>query len=222
MMLELLHKRVVPRPTPNRFYLAFDPEFDPEECKMKFRLSYDGRLEGDGSAKHKHDIRKAFHPQLKRLWEIDPNLSAIADNGIPRHVALADQYTRLGYRFVPLATTHMSLIAAIDVLFLRPDAPGSVIKSGDIDHRLKTLFDALRMPDYIAELGGYLVPEADEDPFFVLLQDDKLISHVSVETDVLLEPTPSANGKFLTNDARLIITVTLRPYMVAIGNVHFV
>jgi hypothetical protein len=212
----------VPKRTASHYYLAFDPEFDPEKCHMKFRMTYDGCLQSDGTAQHKHALRREFHPQLKRLWEVDPNLKAFADNGIPRLNMLADQYTRLGYRFVPLATSGMSLIAAIDILFLRPGEPGSVIPSGDIDNRLKTLFDALRMPDSKDELGGYLTPTADEDPFFVLLQNDKLISHIAVETDVLLQPTQSAKGDFLPNHARLIITVTLRPYKVAIGNMHFV
>jgi hypothetical protein len=187
---------------------------------MRFRLTYDGCLQSDGTAQHKHEIRREFHPQLKRLWDVDPNLKAFADNGIPRLNILADQYARLGYRFVPLATSGMSLIAAIEILFLRPG--GSVIPSGDIDNRLKTLFDALRMPDYKGELGGYLMPTADEDPFFVLLQNDKLISHIAVETDVLLQPTHLADGNFLENHVRLIITVTLRPYKITIGNMHFV
>ena len=212
----------VPKRTANYYYLAFDPEFDPEKCHMKFRMTYDGCLQSEGTSRHKHELRRKFHPQLKRLWEVDPNLKAFVDNGIPRSVALADQYTRLGYRFVPLATSGLSLIAAVDILFLRPGEPGSVIPSGDIDNRLETLFDALRMPDYKDELGGYLTPTEDEDPFFVLLQNDKLISHVSVETDVLLQPTHSASDGFPPNHVRLIITVTLRPYKVTIGNMHFV
>jgi hypothetical protein len=34
----------------------------------------------------------------------------------------------------------------LNILFLRADIPGKVVQSGDIDNRLKTLFDALRMP----------------------------------------------------------------------------
>ena len=41
---------------------------------MKFRLTYEGRLLGNGRAQHKHKIRRAFHPQLKRLWEVHQNL----------------------------------------------------------------------------------------------------------------------------------------------------
>ncbi len=77
------------------------------------------------------------------------------------------------------------------------------------------------MPHDAKELGPYTTPAVGEDPFYVLLQDDKLLSHVSVETDVLLEPTPTANGQFLANDTRLVITVELKPYRVDVYNLHF-
>jgi hypothetical protein len=233
------------RPEPGHFYLAFDPDFNPEECAMRFRLTYEGPLlastASDTRAKHKHEIRKTLHPQLKRLWEIDPNLKGwnahsptILDEEtkdfiavhaspppMPVSEALATFYHRGNYRFVPLAREAEALIAGVEILFLRPDVPGSVIRSGDIDNRLKTLFDALRMPAGAHEMGGYDSPDVGEMPFFVLLEDDKLLSHVSVETDTLLQPTPTANGQFLANDARLIITVNLRPYHVRLRNLHF-
>jgi hypothetical protein len=87
--------------------------------------------------------------------------------------------------------------------------PGSVLQSGDIDNRLKTLFDAFRLPHSVDELGGNLEPQADEDPFFCLLEDDKLITHVAVETDVLFQPT---GDRFDPNDSRLVISVKIRPY----------
>ncbi len=224
-----------PRAVASRFYLAFDPEYKPENCQMKFRLTYEGRLEANGSAQHKHEIRQALHPQLRHLWATDPNLQkwifivppesklprAELPNTAKKIDILAQDFERCGYHFVPLATSQSSLIAAIDILFLRPDQPGGIIQSGDIDNRLKTLFDGLKMPASKEELGPYTTPRDDEEPFYVLLEDDRLLSHVSIETDVLLQPTPSANGIFLVNDCRLIITVTLRPYHVNMQNLHF-
>ena len=90
--------------------------------------------------------------------------------------------------------------------------------SGDIDNRLKTIFDALRMPVSKEELGGYETPEADETPFYCLLTDDKLISRVSVETDTLLQPTSPQAGD---NDARLIIAVKVKPVDVGWDNISF-
>lgn len=127
-----------------------------------------------------------------------------------RRDALPERFQCGGYRFVPLVTEDLALICAIEILFLRPDPPGSLIQSGDIDNRLKTLFDALRMPGPdAAELGGNN-PREDESPFYCLLQDDRLISRVSVETDVLLQPTSPENADN-PNDARLLITVKLKP-----------
>jgi hypothetical protein len=75
------------------------------------------------------------------------------------------------------------------------------------------------MPDNVSELGGYTTPGEDEDPFFVLLQDDKLITHISVETDVLHEQTTNA---YDANDSRLVISVTIRPANVTMQNLDFV
>lgn len=112
----------------------------------------------------------------------------------------------------------MSLICGLHILFLRPDTPGQMIRSGDIDNRLKTLFDALRMPAEAQELGKYREPVEGETPFHVLLQDDKLISQLSVETDLLLEPSALEPDE---NDARLVITVQTRIYGARWGNLSY-
>jgi hypothetical protein len=211
-----------------------DPWHQPEGSDMQFRLTYEGQLLGasrnDTRAKHKHEIRKAFHPQLKRLWSFgwlsqwehwpENTIKSPPNQRQKIHMsaALAENFSRNGYRFVPLCTEALTLLCRVDVLFLRPDAPGSLIKSGDLDNRLKTLFDALRMPGSADELGGYSQPEADEDPFYCLLEDDKLISHVSVETDILLQPTL---GSIDSNDARLVLTITVRPANITMGNIAF-
>jgi hypothetical protein len=195
---------------------------------MEFRLTYEGPLLGasrnDPRAKHKHEIRRKFHPQLRRLWEITPHLMEARavdpatgqvrrDRSISTEVApsrrdwLALQFQKARYRFVPLVTKDLSLLCGLSILFLRPDPPGELIRSGDIDNRLKTLFDALRMPESASELGGYTNPEEGETPFFCLLEDDRLITRVSVETDTLLAVLSNPPNP---NDARLVITVNLR------------
>lgn len=192
---------------------------------MEFRLTYEGPLLGASKnnprARHKHDVRRVFHPQLRRWWDITPALNAMFDPPAEstnfnraewkkRRDTLPERFQCGGYRFVPLVTEDLGLICAVDILFLRPDAPGSLVQSGDIDNRLKTLFDALRLPGPDAkELGGHS-PADDENPFYCLLQDDRLISRVSLETDVLLQPT-SQESAHNPNDARLLITVKLKP-----------
>jgi hypothetical protein len=53
------------------------------------------------------------------------------------------------------------------------------------------------MPENKRELGGHDKPSEDEKPFYCLLSNDKLISHTSVETDTLLQPTSEDLGWFL-------------------------
>jgi hypothetical protein len=202
---------------------------------MRFHLTYEGLLLGSGRADprpdHKHDLRRVFHHQLRRLWDttwlnemkhgsyvgapkIDPNL--------PMRDGLAQRYATGSYRFVPLVREELALLCSLKILFLRPDPPGSLIQSADLDSRLKTLFDALKMPTEKSQLGKYLTPGDDENPFYCLLEDDKLISHVSVETDVLLQPTADGlTGNRTKNDARLVIDVTVRPYSLTYGNIGF-
>jgi len=200
---------------------------------MEFRLTYEGRL-GSGqsaSAQHKHDIRRVFHGQLKKLWEVHPHLIAQEawwggqhaairrperwrpDQPFARKDELAEHFRRGNYRFVPLVLAELQLYCDLDVLFLRPGLPGNTLNAGDIDNRIKTLFDALKMTD-----GLKGTPGENEDPFYVLLEDDRLITRLSVQTDTLLQPTGSEAGP---QDARLTITVRLSPYHTTVWNVGF-
>lgn len=90
------------------------------------------------------------------------------------------------------------LVCDLEITLLRPEAPGSVItQSGDIDNRLKTLFDGLRMPKDIGEIPAGDAPTVDENPFYCLLQDDNLITKVTVITDRLLQATATPNEVLL-------------------------
>ena len=92
------------------------------------------------------------------------------------------------FNFVPLATNELKLIAELDVTLLRPEPPGRLVtQGGDIDNRLKTLFGALSIPQLNALPQGAL-PAADETPFYVVLEDDNLITSLSVKTEHLLKP----------------------------------
>jgi len=196
------------------------------EC-VEFRLLYSGnQLVSDGDATQKHVIRRAFHPQLKQLWKSNSQLSDLAmrrgvycfpdgtdfqSEGMPEQAReaffakMGKLYERGGFHFVPLIEQANCLRVSLDILFLRRDQHPMIKAGGDIDNRLKTLFDAFRVPDTTAGLGG--IPEAGEEPFFVLLQDDCLISEIRVNTDNLLmlpqQTAPNAKDAFLVIDVRL-------------------
>lgn len=209
---------------------------------MEFRLTYEGQLLSETNrddsvkrsrANHKHEIRKVFHTQLKKLWEVTPFLKPhMLGTNPPRDLfrpaeentleGLAKRFTRHGYRFVPLATRSLSLFCDVDVLFLRTGSPGELFttRTGDIDNRMKTLFDALCMPQGGAQLGKYTNPDLhnDEDPFFCLLEDDSLITKASIESDRLLQYVSEPPSE---NDVRLVITVRLKPASMGLDNLRF-
>jgi len=90
---------------------------------------------------------------------------------------------------------------------LRTDHPGQSVWSGagDIDNRVKTLIDALRMPN-ASDNYANITPNADDDPIFCLLEDDKLLTGFSVETGRLLDVPASADQSF----AHVLINVKIR------------
>ena len=225
--------------SPEKRVLFELPESD-FEGGVEFRLTYEGKLLADSQrsaearkarAKHKHEIRKKFHKQLKKLWESSPQLSEKAFEGgdfliigtdeemkhtIPK---LRNRFTRCGYEFVPLATRNLGLLCNVDVLLLRPDPKWTIIQgnSGDIDNRVKTLFDAFRTPSRTDELGGYAA-EADEIPFFTLLEDDSLITKATMEIDTLYQPVSDPPSQ---NDVRIVITFRLWPSHIQVANFGF-
>jgi hypothetical protein len=178
------------------------PESHEGQQEMEFRLVYQGPLpaaSGNTRTKIKHHIRKALHPQLKELWYADRFLRkyymTLEDDGHRRFERLADKYKICGDPFLPLVGTAAGDEAcALDILFLRRDHPGDLIKhGGDLDNRMKVLLDALRIPIECQEVCGEK-PTADEDPFFCLLQDDRLITELRIVTDRLLTPSGSPHG----------------------------
>jgi hypothetical protein len=173
---------------------------------MEFRLIYGGVLLGasrnDTRSKHKDEIRRVFHLQLRHLWQTSPALREWVRGDVPLKAQdyLAEKYQCNGVSFIPLVTEGLGAGVKLDILMLRPDQPGmTLMKSGDIDNRLKTVFDALRIPT----AGEYSASDG-ERRVFCLLDNDNMVNHVSLTTDLLL-------GETDVNEVRLVITVTVWP-----------
>jgi hypothetical protein len=202
---------------------------------MRFTLTYDGPLRSKTRAKpaDKSAMRAALHPQLERLWQTSPVLQTVLANrtypmgstsfrlekhhseGLtaqPRTTAIGGlatnnmdlcQPVQVGKAlFIPLVRESLSLKCALSVLVLRPVPPGGVLDSGDIDNRLKTLFDALSMPDEQQEKS---CPTVTEGPTYTLLQNDRDVVSLEIETKQLLTH-PDSETEFV----RLIIDVETR------------
>lgn len=182
---------------------------------MRFVLHYRGPLRANGSPDHKHALREHFHGQLKALWS-QPPLSEHTKYLEPRK--REGDYCLVrevgGFSFVPLICAEMNAIAQLSVILLRPEQPGSLLThGGDIDNRLKTLFDSLAMPRHLNAFPEGEGPTTDQIPhFYCLLEDDNLVTSVAVKTEQLLEAV--ADPSFV--DAQ--ITVTTRVTRVTMGN----
>lgn len=159
---------------------------------MEFRLIYEGPLRGQGAKSgHKWEIRRALHPQLLRLWQEHPLRDAagtlLAHPALPGKVSVIVE--KGGLLFAPLVTQRLNLYVELSVLLFRQQPRGTLITDGgDIDNRLKTLLDGLRVPHGSMEGRSELPGEPDPKPFFCLLEDDSLVSKVSVESEQLLRP----------------------------------
>lgn len=212
---------------------------------MEFRLTYEGQLHSESQrdskvraarTKEKQEIRKQLHPQLRHWWEISPYLALgktqpnlatrpvkfgnpYAKHGID---TLAKRFSRNGYNFVPLVMRELELFCHLDVLLLRQGSARNVLEQtdngGDIDNRFKVLFDALSMPRDANQLAGYLNPAEDEKPFFVLLEDDSVITKATIESDFLLQPVSNPPNP---NDVRVVITVRIKPARLLVENAGY-
>jgi len=182
--------------------------------EVNFRLTYDGPLkaasQSDTRRVEKHDMRCVFDRQLTELFGQhsalkaefeDPKLSGTIQ------AIFGGRYKRGPFHCIPVVRQDLNLVCDLDILFLRRDNPGQLISTGgDLDNRLKVLFDALRVPQDDNEVRGFSAQDR-HGLLVCLLEDDKLITGFRVTTDRLLEPATAEQSQ---NDVRLIINVEIK------------
>jgi hypothetical protein len=186
---------------------------------LDFTLTYDGIVPSGGKGSHvpeKQAMRRAFHPQL-RAWLTTGPLAATfksLDQSTWQQFVLKPLSPFTGFKFVPVVAKSLNVICELDILMLKPEEPGRFVKNdGDLDNKLKILFDALRMPLDKGEVPPSDKPRPDEQPhFYCLLEDDALITKVTLRAERLLVLNPDPNS------VRLIINVALRGTHLTNGN----
>ncbi|MBX9574989.1 MAG: hypothetical protein K2X07_05055 [Caulobacteraceae bacterium] len=204
--------------------VVLDDELDADLralATVEFTLVYAGPLratQGDpqpGSSQRtrhadlKHQMRMEFSRQLKTLWDVVPQFQVAQQ--IERHPFNIERskalFQILPWCFVPVVNKAGSLCASLDITLLRRDHPGPSVwrpSAGDIDNRLKTLIDALRMPN---AHDGYSTRTPDGDgTLYCLLEDDDLVTGLSINTDRLLAAPDDADLSY----AHVTVRVKLR------------
>jgi hypothetical protein len=182
---------------------------------MRFTLFYRGPLKSNRGVEDKQAIRRAFHPQLKQLWA-QPPLADFADwlkpEPKPGDITLIEQIGN--FQFAPLVSESIHMVAELNITMLRPGAPGDLVShAGDLDNRIKTLLDALRVPREATALPRGDAPSESETPFFCLLGDDRLVTHLNISTDSLLEPVSNPS------EVVLLLEVITRATRLTFANV---
>jgi len=183
-------------------------------ASMEFNLIYRKAIpSGNNPDKQKkHQVREIFHPQLKRLWQQFPLIhykDYLKDipykeefNTYPNPTIddYSDEFSVIRtvgeFKFAPLICKGLGLYCEIEIKMLNAGS-SKVINHGDLDNKLKTLFDGLRYPNQLQEIPSNFSQE-DEKPFYCLLENDDLIKKVSVSVDQLLYPEEESDNVDLT------------------------
>ena len=104
--------------------------------------------------------------------------------------------------FQPIICRGRNVSCELDIKIFSRIPFGSVYHGGDLDNRIKTLFDALCVPK-LEQLPANDSPATDESLFSVLLQDDFLITDFCVKTEQLFTPGDD-------NEIEVDIAVTIK------------
>jgi hypothetical protein len=192
------------------------------------------QVRGNARKQEKHALRLHFHEQLERIWRSDTRYSPIsaeqlgdavhakgiwdvqrnAEKKIPyfKETPLRGflyQRRLAGYRFVPMITRVMEAYCHLRILLRRPIRPGTIVYSGgDLDGRLKTLFDALAMPPQLQDLPEQIT--GSDDLCLCLLEGDELITGLSIDSEEWASAPSSLH-------AEVDITVTIRAVTLMYG-----
>jgi hypothetical protein len=186
---------------------------------VEFTLYYRGPLAAKPNVLDKHKLRRYFHGQIKELWNqtplnqhfdlIDPSFEPPSRIGV---LVLAGGEkpsvveTVGGHNYTSIVSAKIELVADLTITFLRPGPPGGLRDVyGDLDNRIKTLLDGLKIPNDKNALPKDVSLEADPDPLYCLLQVDRLITRLDINSDRLLESDAP------TDCVVLLIHVRTRP-----------
>jgi hypothetical protein len=161
-----------------------------------FTLRYQGHIPSGGKtgkAEDKHRIRTAFSVQLGKKWtqtrlwnqymEMNPPFAQHRPGQFcsPDYMLPFFRVSKCGLTIYPLVTAHNGLWCELEI-WLSVFEPRLLSPTGDIDNKIKIVFDALRMPQVDQEIPDSMRGPGS-DTLYCLLEDDTLIRKFSVEAE---------------------------------------
>lgn len=204
---------------------------------MKFTLIYQAPIPPANKAtqvEEKHRLREMTNRQLRNLSQLAPLkyyqfLEEPSRPGIVRPFThepdplvddpntVPEVVTNVGrFRFAALICQSMGLCAELDIVFyVFGKSSGSLRRDGDLDNRAKTLLDGLSIPKK-NQIKGWEPKHGSEDPLFVLLQDDSLVTKLSVSQEPWLEAPQNKD------DVLAVVSVTVRAHIGTIYNLGLI
>jgi hypothetical protein len=142
--------------------------------------------------------------QSHHSTELDPRMSeqkaAQAAAEPEKWINVFEPIDVRGIRFLPLIRETLALSCSLKIIFMRKERPGRIY-TGDLDNRIKTFLDSLKVPKSEADCVANVYPKPTE-PIRCLVEDDSLITGLNVETTRLLS---SDGGE--KNYVRLVVEV---------------
>jgi hypothetical protein len=165
---------------------------------MEFNLFYRGAIKSNSGHDEKHEIRLEFHKQLNLLWTLAPLKFHTDWKQIRENKELNSKIGLNNYVF--LVSSNLNMYVELNINFLIPRKTSFQ----DIDNKLKTLCDALHLPDKNTEASK---PRYDIQPILCLLEDDNLIYKLNADTEYLLENTFENNDRTIFKNEHDMITI---------------
>ena len=130
---------------------------------------------------------------------------------------ISEKYQIDGTAYLPIVSDYFGTSCALDILLLRRDL-GTVLVSGDLDGRVKTLIDALAIPVHGEKTKSK--PKEDPNPFYCLMESDKLVSEIKIVADhlfatpsqVVEDPRKTPQGEYVTSSNHVCAVIHAKIY----------
>jgi hypothetical protein len=122
---------------------------------------------------HGASLRQRHHTDPGPLLPVEDRKTR-AQGGDLDILDLCESIEKHGAWFKPLVRQSFALHCGLKITFLRKEPPGNVYQGGDLDSRIKTLLDALAMPQHVEQVLEK--SSTRYAPIYCLLEDDSLVS----------------------------------------------